>query len=195
VVDWIQGKNGQINYFSLRIKERERQLSNYSNRVWRLFILSIAFAFSLLDVETHFLIGVVLVIVSCAAILGAVILGAAVFFPWSAGMSRLVSALLYGYLAHTTANHLIAMLAVITAAAAAAVRYIADSHAWEAELHRYREALVIFKRAGDAAGFAKANVALSSKQKSVLFELGQYALEENEFWLRAHRVRPLEPMH
>ena len=210
VVDWIQGKNGQINYFSLRIQERKWQLSVVSILVWALFILSIAFAFSLLDVETHFLIGVVHLIVSVAAILGA-----AVVFPWSARMPRLmrryffpgisalvlfligllISALLYRYLAHTTVHNVIAMLAVITAAAAAAVRYVADSHAWEAELHRYREALVIFKRARDAAGFAKANVALSSKQKSVLFELGQYALEENEFWLRAHRVRPLEPMH
>jgi hypothetical protein len=63
-------------------------------------------------------------------------------------------------------------------------------------LHSYREALDTFIRARDQ--FAKLCAdpsALAKQQEQIILELGRFALEETESWIRARRVRPIEPMH
>jgi hypothetical protein len=52
----------------------------------------------------------------------------------------------------------------------------------------------VFERALQECDFAKAALPLSQEQKNLLFDLGRIALAENESWIRAHRVRRLEPM-
>ncbi len=84
---------------------------------------------------------------------------------------------------------------VVIAACAGATRYVTESLAWEAELHSYREARGMFLRAAARGNFSSAGLPLSDEQQEILFDLGRFALEENGSWIRAHRVRPLEPMH
>jgi hypothetical protein len=35
----------------------------------------------------------------------------------------------------------------------------------------------------------------AERARIVFDDLGRFALAENESWIRAHRVRPIEPMH
>jgi hypothetical protein len=97
-------------------------------------------------------------------------------------------------------QYVAAMLVVLLSATAGAVRFVADKLAWEAEANRYEDALTAFERAADeladadravADGESSAESALAYKQRIVV-DLGQEALEENEYWLRAHRERPIE---
>jgi hypothetical protein len=94
---------------------------------------------------------------------------------------------------HDAAHKLVAMVTVVTLAMAAALRFLTDRLAWEAELHSYREALGNFVRARDV--LARPGMADSHEGRTLLSELGRRALAENESWIRAHRVRPLEPVH
>ncbi len=219
VVDWIQGKSGQVNYFRSRIEERKRYMGWVNGVVWILFVLSIGVAcglpsFYLLAPLIGAALGVVGLLVCVPSSLrwrvhelvfliskrwqdlrayglaryGILFFSGSFIFALSFFISRELK------LHQLVATKWIALLAVISAAFAGAVRYVADSHAWEAELHRYRDALEVFKRAADNAGLTKARVPLTREQQKLLFDLGRFALEENEFWIRAHRVRPLEPM-
>jgi hypothetical protein len=95
---------------------------------------------------------------------------------------------------NTMGHKLVALLTVLIATIAGATRYVTGSFAWEAELHSYREALGVFARAARECDFAAATLPLSQDQRKLLFDLGRIALEENGSWIRAHRVRPLEPM-
>jgi hypothetical protein len=95
------------------------------------------------------------------------------------------------------ADHLaIAMAVVLFSAAAVSVRFVAEKLVWEAEAHRYEDALRLFERAEtELAAIDRENgpgaEALKRKQE-IVFALGKAALEENEYWLRAHRERPIE---
>ncbi|MCC6775464.1 MAG: hypothetical protein IT537_02340 [Hyphomicrobiales bacterium] len=94
---------------------------------------------------------------------------------------------------HAVAHKVIAGLMVVVAAVAGAIRFYAERLALDAELHSYREALVTFRRARQDLAAADATQELTGRRQQVLLELGRVALNENESWIRAHRVRPLEP--
>jgi hypothetical protein len=96
--------------------------------------------------------------------------------------------------AHGVAHKLIAAVTVVIASVAGAVRFYAERLAFEVELHSYRETLGTFKRAQADLDNADGNgPAEAAKRCRIILELGKYALRENESWIRAHRVRPLEP--
>jgi len=85
---------------------------------------------------------------------------------------------------------------VAAVAVAGAIRFYAEKMSQEHELFSYRDALVTFRRAqedlqdleGDGSPEAK------DRRNKILIAIGQEALEENEAWIRAHRLRPLEPV-
>lgn len=78
---------------------------------------------------------------------------------------------------------------VLLSAGAAAVRYVAEKLVWEAEAHRYEATLTLFQRA--AAELTHIGMP-SDASRAIVRALGRAALEENEYWLRAHRERPVE---
>jgi hypothetical protein len=83
----------------------------------------------------------------------------------------------------------IALGVVLLSAGAAAVRFVVEKLVWEAEGHRYEAALVLFER---AAGELDRIGAPTDASRTIVRALGRAALEENEYWLRAHRERPVE---
>jgi hypothetical protein len=89
---------------------------------------------------------------------------------------------------------LIAMVGIV--AIAGAIRFLADKLSLEHELFSYRDALLIFQRAKqelDEIGTDKSPAAQTRRRK-ILTAIGHEALDENEAWIRAHRLRPLEPI-
>jgi hypothetical protein len=98
----------------------------------------------------------------------------------------------YAHMAHRLI--IIAMIGI--AALAGALRYYVERLSMEHELFSYRDALVTFTRAqnelseldGDASPAAQA------RRREILIAVGKEALEESEAWIRAHRLRPLEPV-
>ena len=83
----------------------------------------------------------------------------------------------------------IGLAMVLLSAGAAAIRFIAEKLVWEAEAHRYEAALALFERAAaelDRIGRP------TEASLAIVRALGRAALEENEYWLRAHRERPVE---
>jgi hypothetical protein len=97
--------------------------------------------------------------------------------------------------ARTVAHNLVATITIIVVSIAGALRFYVERLTFSAELHSYREALGTYQRA--QAELRKLETSESESTRTlgsqVLFELGQYALRENESWIRSHRVRPLEP--
>jgi hypothetical protein len=100
-------------------------------------------------------------------------------------------------LEHHKFTHKLALIILIGAAAlAGAIRFYAEKMSQEHELFSYRDALVTFRRAqqelqevdGDASPAGQA------RRNAILIAVGKEALEENEAWIRAHRLRPLEPV-
>jgi hypothetical protein len=83
----------------------------------------------------------------------------------------------------------LALGVVLLSAGAVAVRFVAEKLVWEAEAHRYEAALVLFER---AAGELDRIGPPTDASRIVVRALGRAALEENEYWLRAHRERPVE---
>jgi hypothetical protein len=83
----------------------------------------------------------------------------------------------------------IALAVVLLIAGAVAVRFVAEKLVWEAEAHRYEAALALFER---AAGELDRIGPPTEASRTVVRALGRAALEENEYWLRAHRERPVE---
>jgi hypothetical protein len=99
--------------------------------------------------------------------------------------------------ADSSATERIFVIAILVmSAAAGAIRFLADKLAWEAEAHRYAEALEMFRRAEaeleaiDKEAGEPAERLL--RKREIVLTLGQKALLENEAWLRAHRERPVE---
>jgi hypothetical protein len=91
------------------------------------------------------------------------------------------------------------MAAIVPAAFAGALRYVAEKRSWEAEVHNFDETLEIFRRAQSGLSALDRAADMSAADKAVcrrriVLELGQEALGENESWIRAHRERPLEPV-
>lgn len=97
--------------------------------------------------------------------------------------------------AHAVAHKLVATITIIIVSIAGALRFYVERLAYAAELHSYREALGTFQRAQAEMKVLENDETESARilWNRVLFELGQYALRENKTWIRAHRVRPLEP--
>jgi hypothetical protein len=89
---------------------------------------------------------------------------------------------------------LIAMVAII--AVAGAMRYRADKLSQEHELLSYRDALETFRRAVDELDEIGADTseAAQTRRREIFIAAGREALDENEAWIRAHRLRPLEPI-
>ena len=81
-------------------------------------------------------------------------------------------------------------------AVAGALRFRTDRLSHEHELFSYRDALLIFQRAAeelDEIGI-DASEAAQARRGDLLLAAGREALDENEAWIRAHRLRPLEPI-
>ena len=93
---------------------------------------------------------------------------------------------------------LLAILAILPAAMAGALRFVMDKLSWEAELHRYVDALETFQRArtelATIDGLPLTSATRATRQANLLLALGKEALEESESWLREHQERPLEPV-
>jgi hypothetical protein len=97
--------------------------------------------------------------------------------------------------ARAVAHNLVATTTIIVVSIAGALRFYVERLAFTAELHSYREALGTYQRAQAELRKLESSESESARTQGdrVLFELGQYALRENESWIRSHRVRPLEP--
>jgi len=83
----------------------------------------------------------------------------------------------------------IALGVVLLSAGAVAARFVAEKLVWEAEAHRYEAALALFER---AAGELDRIDPPTDASRIIVRALGRAALDENEYWLRAHRERPVE---
>jgi len=83
----------------------------------------------------------------------------------------------------------IALAVVLLSAGAVAVRFVAEKLVWEAEAHRYEAALALFER---AAGELDHTASSGDAGRTIVRALGRAALDENEYWLRTHRERPVE---
>jgi len=68
-------------------------------------------------------------------------------------------------------------------------RFVAEKLVWEAEAHRYEAALALFER---AAGELDHTASSGDAGRTIVRALGRAALDENEYWLRTHRERPVE---
>jgi hypothetical protein len=90
----------------------------------------------------------------------------------------------------------ILLAVIVVSAAAVSIRFISEKLVWDAEAHRYEDALVLFRRAArDLDAIQGEDVPEEEKRarrQIVVRALGRAALEENEYWLRAHRERPIE---
>ena len=105
-------------------------------------------------------------------------------------LSHLV-ALLFGFLMAALIEHVapseyahkfMVVLTVTIATFSGAVRYLAENFAWEAELHRYREALAMFERLKRRGRLDFSQNALSAQGEANVFDLGKLALNESESW-------------
>ncbi len=123
--------------------------------------------------------------------LGSIVLGSLAAFLWGAWAAAVLFQLGES---HHAGHKLVAVAAVVMASLAGAVRFFVERLGWEPELHSYREALETFRRARYELARLGAPAAIKERER-LIFELGRFALEENESWIRAHRVRPIEPMH
>ena len=97
--------------------------------------------------------------------------------------------------ANIIGTKLVLILATVITAIAGALRFYVETLAFEPELHQYREALVIFQRAQTELSKIEGDQSLHARKRraDILMSLGEKALAENEAWIRAHRLRPLEP--
>ena len=90
------------------------------------------------------------------------------------------------------------LVAVVPAAIAGAIRYVAEKFSWEAELHGYEDTLATFRRARTELSAVEtervSTETKASRRRDLLVALGKEALEESEAWIRAHRERLIEPV-
>jgi hypothetical protein len=214
--DWI---GGQIRYFDNNIRNRELRLSWSEDAIWFFFMASAGMAAVLFEPAARRLVPIGDWLIANSAIGVAVfvsllILSRALSFRGKLARRRDVrlaliilgamAALLWGMMSAMVllrigenfgvGHALVAAAAVVTASFAGAVRFLVERLGWEPELHSYREALETFRRARDQ--LARIGVPPPpGKRERIIFQLGRFALDENESWIRAHRVRPIEPMH
>ncbi|MGH7092987.1 MAG: hypothetical protein ACREFB_05575, partial [Stellaceae bacterium] len=93
-------------------------------------------------------------------------------------------------------DYLVALSVALLSAVAGSIRFLSDKLAWETEAHRYEDALALFEDAREA--FAEIDAEFlpltdeRARKREIVLALGKAALAENEYWLRAHRERPVE---
>ncbi|HVC53971.1 MAG TPA: hypothetical protein VND87_18270 [Stellaceae bacterium] len=93
-------------------------------------------------------------------------------------------------------DYLVALSVALLSAVAGSIRFLSDKLAWETEAHRYEDALALFEDAREA--FAEIDAESlpqadeRTRKREIVLTLGKAALAENEYWLRAHRERPVE---
>lgn len=94
------------------------------------------------------------------------------------------------------AEELILMAAVLAAAFAGAIRFMAEKLSWEAELQGYERTYEYFRNAHEELeGLAgDRSLAARARRRELVLGLAKEALNENEVWITAHRERPLEPV-
>jgi hypothetical protein len=85
---------------------------------------------------------------------------------------------------------------IVVSAAAVSIRFVSEKLVWDAEAHRYEDALILFRRAARDLNAIQAEEVPEEEKRArrqiLVRALGRAALEENEYWLRAHRERPME---
>jgi hypothetical protein len=218
--DWI---SAQIKYFDSTVRKHEARLSWSEDGTWFLFIASAGMALMLWEGGARLLspIGnwlaanpglgaiVLLSLLILARVLSAcsklglggrvragfVVFGGVVALAWGGMFAAWGSQSAAGPF-NIEGHQFAAVATTVTITLAGAIRFFTERLAWEPELHSYREALDTFIRARDQ--FAKLCAdpsALAKQQEQIILELGRFALEETESWIRARRVRPIEPMH
>jgi len=114
-------------------------------------------------------------------------------------MAALVAAVSSSHAAEIAekAEYLIIVFIVFLTALAAALRFLAEKLAIEAEALKYRDASDWFDRADDLLrGIRTSNWDETAKHRAqeIVRELGILALRESEAWLSARRERPLTPI-
>lgn len=114
-------------------------------------------------------------------------------------MAALVAAVWSSHATDITdkAEYLIIVFIVFLTALAAALRFLAEKLAIEAEALKYRDAGDWFDRADDllrAIRASKWDETAKRRAQEIVRQLGVLALRENEAWLSARRERPLTPI-
>lgn len=210
VRDWI---NGQIAYFRSRISSRVSRLEWARGSIWFLSLCSLGLATSLLDLWKLIPFAVLGSDRARLMTLFAMVPTAVVTWELATRAQgravrqlfsgiNLLPGLVFGLIAGQTLERLadaaahpwISLLVVMTATAAGGTHYLIETFVLEAELHSYQRMLGLLTRAAQELAL-DGSAPLSGEQQKFLFSLGKLALEENESWITAHRVRPLEPMH
>jgi hypothetical protein len=131
----------------------------------------------------------------------AVLLGAAVTSLIAMILLALMIVLIAATRSHVEpadrAEYMIIVFIVFLTAMAAALRFLTEKLAIEAEALKYRDASDWFDRADDllrAMRSSNWDDIARDQAKEVVKELGILALRENEAWLSARRERPLTPV-
>jgi hypothetical protein len=114
-----------------------------------------------------------------------------------AALSAAVLVMFVGPAMDLFAGQLVVLLSVIVVSAAAvSIRFVSEKLVWDAEAHRYEDALILFRRAARDLNAIQAEEVPEEEKRArrqiLVRALGRAALEENEYWLRAHRERPME---
>ncbi len=96
------------------------------------------------------------------------------------------------HLAVVATREAIAILVIVPATVAGALRFVSEKSSWTAELTGYEHALDHLRRGERALAADGADDPV--ERRELIVALGVEALIENENWLRSHRERPLEPI-
>lgn len=205
----------QIAYFRLRGRQRKRAVTIVHMLSWEFFFTAqLLAAWLFFDTVTHQRLSQIAENVmrwSGAVNGGLLFLGAAALIwllrhlphrtapprrRWAA-IFAVGMAILVGLGAHLLGGHRLVILAVVLfSAAAVAIRFVSEKLVWETEAHRYEDALTLFERAaGELDTVEREEGSAEDKimrRRAVIAALGRAALDENEYWLRTHRERPME---
>ncbi len=206
----------QIEFFDKNVQKRELRLSWLEDAIWFFFIASAGMALVLLHQVEQLVapagggspVGVAIVLVGLAILSRGFSVSGRLASRRSLRMALIgvgnAIALLWGILVgvlvvqiapnHDFAHKLTVLAVIMTASLAGVIRFFIDRLGWEAELHSYREALEAFRRARDRLASLDAAASREARER-IIFQLGKFALAENKSWIRAHRLRPIEPMH
>jgi hypothetical protein len=216
---WIMG---QISYFRRRGEERKRQVARTQMLSWEAFFAAQFMAVwllletipppwlphrldRLLNASTGWVLPAACLATAAVAWLFRHLRTRTTPPPrrWSAAFA-VVLALLLGAGLHYFSNLLSAsevgnitvpLAVVVLSAAAVGIRFVAEKLVWEAEAHRYEAALALFERAAgelDVILGDETPAYVPEEALDVVRALGRAALEENEYWMRTHRERPVE---
>jgi len=208
----------QIAYFTRRAAQRKRDTGLVRTAAWIVFFAAQWLALWLLAHETGERLRSGLSLAWEAGIVGALMLAVVVAILWGLHRWRpgpvvrhrlwsaafavpIATALGFGFELASPGPpnllpHSVGIAIAVLSAIAGAIRFIADKLAWEAEAHRYEDARALFENARDALAAIDAQsgtpAARLERRQAIILALGRAALAENEYWLRAHRERPVE---